>query len=92
MFPNRRDYGKSDIVKLHYRNGSKVGVDHKNWGETKGEDHYHNSCVIDKTTAQKYASMRLNELSPATRNKLYVAITRAHGQAYLINDEHTRIL
>lgn len=76
-----------DIVKLHYRNGSKVGVDHKNWGETKGEDHYHNVCVLlNKTTAQKYASGRLNELAPATRNKLYVAITRAHGQVYLIND------
>lgn len=30
-----------NIVKLHFRNSSKYGSSHRNWGDTKGEDHYH---------------------------------------------------
>lgn len=75
------------IVKLHFKNGSKYGNNHKNWGETKGEDHYQDVCVmLNKTTAEKYAAGKLCELAPATRNKLYVAITRAHGKVYLMNE------
>ena len=75
------------IVKLHYRGSSKFGAGHKNWGETKGEDHYCDVCVLlNKTTAAKYAAQKLHELQPSTKNKLYVAITRAHGKVYLINE------
>ena len=42
-------------IKLHYQNGSKAGIGHKNWGDTKGEDHYQDVCVLlNKTTASKY--------------------------------------
>lgn len=76
-----------NIVKLHYRGSSKFGAGHKNWGETKGEDHYCDVCVLlNKTTAAKYAAQKLHELQPSTKNKLYVAITRAHGKVYLINE------
>ena len=76
-----------NIVKLHFKNSSKYGSNHKNWGETKGEDHYQDVCVmLNKTTAEKYAAGKLCELAPSTRNKLYVAITRAHGKVYLINE------
>ena len=74
-------------VKLHFRNSSKYGTGHRNWGDTKGEDHYHDVCVmLNKSTATKYAAGKLHELPPSTRNKLYVAITRAHGKVYLINE------
>lgn len=76
-----------NIVKLHYRGSSKFGAGHKNWGETKGEDHYCDVCVLlNKTTSAKYAAQKLHELQPSTKNKLYVAITRAHGKVYLINE------
>lgn len=76
------------IVKLHYRESSKHGLGHKNWGETKGEDCYNDVCVmLNKTTMQKYQKGKLSELAPATRNKLYVAITRAHGNVFLISEE-----
>ena len=76
-----------NIVKLHYRGSSKFGAGHKNWGETKGEDHYCDVCVLlNKTTAAKYAAQKLHELQPSTKNKLYVAITRAHGKVYIINE------
>lgn len=77
----------SSIIKLHYQNSSQYGSGHKNWGETKGEDHYQDVCVLlNKTTAKSYAQNKLKDLSPSTRNKLYVAITRAHGKVYLVNE------
>ena len=76
-----------NIAKLHYQNSSRYGGGHRNWGDTKGEDHYHDICVmLNKNTASKYATGKLRELPPLTRNKLYVAITRAHGKVYLINE------
>lgn len=75
------------IIKLHYQNSSEYGAFHKNWGDTKGEDHYQDVCVmLNKKTAAKYAARKLHELPPTTKNKLYVAITRAHGKVYLLNE------
>lgn len=75
------------IIKLHYQNGRKYGKNHKNWGETKGEDWYGDVCVmLNKTTAAKFRAGKLFELPPPTRNKLYVAITRARGNVYFINE------
>ena len=34
----------------------------------------------------KYFTDKLCDLPPSTRNKLYVAITRAHGKVYLVNE------
>lgn len=70
-----------------YQNGHRYGSGHKNWGETKGEDCYGDVCVLlNKNTARKYAAGKLSELPASTRNKLYVAITRAHGNVYFINE------
>lgn len=86
-FQKERILSDPNIVKLHYQKAQIYGIGHKNWGETKGEDHYKDVCVLlNKNTATKYAVGRLNELSPITRNKLYVAITRAHGKVYLVNE------
>ncbi|MBD5526731.1 MAG: AAA family ATPase [Lachnospiraceae bacterium] len=75
------------IIKLHYQNGAKVGAYHKNWGETKGEDCYQDVCVmLNKKTAKERTAGRLAELPPSTKNKLYVAITRAKGNVYIINE------
>ena len=75
------------IAKLHYQNSVKCGSGHKNWGDTKGEDCYGDVCVmLNKGTMQKYKTKKLYELAPSTRNKLYVAITRAHGNVYLVSE------
>lgn len=77
----------SSIVKLHYQNSAKHGPSHKNWGDTKGEDCYQDVCVmLNKGTMKKYRAGRLSELAPSTRNKLYVAITRAHGNVYIVEE------
>ena len=77
--------GDPSVVKLHYQKSYKFGPDHRNWGDTKGEDKHQDVCVmLNKNTAKLHKQGKLNELAPATRNKLYVAITRAHGNVYLV--------
>ncbi len=77
-----------DIIKLHYQNGPKFGVGHKNWGETKGEDCYQDVCVVlNKTTFKNYSDGSLHDLKNGTKNKLYVAITRARGNCYMIKEQ-----
>ena len=34
-----------------------------------------------------YKKNKLHELPPFSRNKLYVALTRAHGNVYLIDEQ-----
>lgn len=76
------------IIKLHYQNSSKYDNGHRNWGETKGEDCYLNVCVLlNKTTMNAYKKNKLHVLPPSSRNKLYVALTRAHGNVYLIDEK-----
>lgn len=69
------------------------GVGHRNWGDTKGEDCYQDVCVLlNKTTMQAYKKDTLSKLAVSTRNKLYVAITRAKGNVYLIDEEQAKKL
>lgn len=77
----------SSIVKLHYQNSVKYGRNHKNWGETKGEDCYDDVCVLlNKNTMQSYRKGTLYNLADTTRNKLYVALTRARKNVYIIDE------
>ena len=77
----------NSIIKLHYQNGSRYGTAHRNWGETKGEDRYQDVCVLlNKTTAKARRENKLKGLPQSTRNKLYVAITRAKGNVYFIEE------
>ena len=81
-------FADGEIVKLHYQNSAKFGANHKNWGATKGEDHYHDVCVLlNKTTSAKHKAGKLQDLAPSTKNKLYVAITRARNNVYLVDEQ-----
>ena len=87
--PNNIDsiINDTNIIKLHYQKSANFGNAHRNWGDTKGEDNYTDVCVmLNKTTASKYITGGLSTLPQSTKNKLYVAITRAHGNVYLINE------
>lgn len=75
------------IIKLHYQNGARAGLCHKNWGDSKGEDHHQDVCVLlNGTTACKRTAGKLNELAASTKNKLYVALTRARGNVFLVDE------
>lgn len=76
-----------EIIKLHFQKAALAGAGHKNWGQTKGEDHYQDVCVLlNKTTAKARSTGKLNALPSSTKNKLYVALTRARGNVYLVDE------
>lgn len=75
------------IIKLHYQKATQFGFDHKNWGATKGENHGDVCVLLNGATAKKRAAGKLGDLPALTKNKLYVAITRARGNVYLIDEK-----
>lgn len=80
-------YKDPAVVKLHYNGAAKYGKGHKNWGDTKGQDCYTDVCVLlNKTAYLQYTNGTLQNLAMTTRNKLYVALTRAKGNVYLIEE------
>lgn len=82
-----------EIVKLHYQKASTFGSGHRNWGDIKGEDCYQDVCVLlNKTTMQAYKKGNLQNLAASTRNKLYVALTRAKGRVYLVEEDYAKKL
>ena len=74
-----------EIIKLFYQEYYKYKCKSKNWGDCKGENKYKDVCVVlNKTTYDYYIKNKLHELPSTTLNKLYVAISRAHGHVYFI--------
>jgi len=77
----------SNIVKLFYREHYKYNCFSRNWGDSKGEDKYHDVCtIINKTTMTHLEKGTLDQLAPTTKNKLYVALSRTKNDLYLIPD------
>jgi hypothetical protein len=75
----------TNIVKLFYQEHVKYGCYSRNWGDCKGEDIYNTVCVVlNTTTLNKYRQETLDELAPSTKNKLYVACSRAKGDLYFV--------
>lgn len=87
----KRIWNDLKVIKLHYQKASSYGKMHKNWGETKGEDCYTNVCVIlNKKTMDLYKKNNLSALPAITKNKLYVAMTRAKGNVFLIDESQLK--
>lgn len=73
-------YEDSAIVKLFYKEHYKYGCYSYNWGAAKGMDHYNDVCVVLGASAAKaFRQGTLSSVSSETRNKLYVACSRARG-------------
>jgi len=78
----------NDIIKLFYQKHYVHNCHSKNWGDCKGEDKYNKVCVVlNKTTYEKYKNNSLSELPSQTKNKLYVACSRAKSDLYLLPEE-----
>jgi superfamily I DNA/RNA helicase len=74
-----------DIVKLFYQGHHKFLGFSQNWGASKGIDHYKDVCVVlNKRTFDLFKTSKLHELNPQTRNKLYVACSRARQNLYFV--------
>ncbi|MGU1141496.1 DNA helicase UvrD [Pseudomonas aeruginosa] len=76
------------IVKLFLSEHYKYGCYSENWGASKGMDHFNDVCVVMGPGAWKdYLAERLHQANPQTRNKLYVACTRARGDLYFVPEK-----
>jgi superfamily I DNA/RNA helicase len=76
------------IVKLFYMEHYRYGCYSSNWGSSKGLDHFTDVCVVlNKKTFEQFENGDLSVLTPTTKNKLYVACSRARGNLYFISDE-----
>lgn len=74
-----------NIVKLFNSAHYKYDCYSNNWGATKGEDHYQDVCIVLTEKANKLLiKNQLNQLPPMSKNKLYVACTRAKGDLYIL--------
>ena len=93
IYINRKEDAKkivddNAIVKLFYQQHKNHACFSRNWGESKGEDNYYDVCVVlNKTTFKKYSENKLHELAPITRNKLYVALSRAKNNLYILSQD-----
>jgi len=76
------------VIKLFFNNHSKYICYSNNWGKLKGANHLVDVCVVlNNTSYRLFRSGRLNESAPLTRNKLYVACSRANGNLYLVPEQ-----
>jgi DNA helicase II / ATP-dependent DNA helicase PcrA len=78
-------YNDSSVVKLFLREHDLYRCNSMNWGASKGLDHFSNVCVaLNAATWKLFKQGRTRELPPMTRNKLYVAASRARNNLYIV--------
>ena len=81
----------NNIVKLFYQEHYKYNCFSSNYGNCKGNDQYNDVCVVlNKTTANKFESGKLHESKQSTKNKLYVALSRAKNNLYLMPESYIK--
>lgn len=72
-----------EVIKLFYQTHYKFSCFSKNWGDSKGENSYFDVCIVlNKTTMEHFED--LFNLPDQTKNKLYVACTRANNDLYFV--------
>lgn len=78
-------YERGDVVKLFWEGHARHGCWSENWGASKGVDSYvHVGVVMTRKAWDCLGTGSLSNLPSITRNKLYVACTRARGDLYLL--------
>lgn len=78
-------YKDPRTVKLFLKEHHKYDCYSQNWGASKGVDMYHDVCVVlNPGNVKAWQSGSFRDINPETRNKLYVACSRAHGNLTFI--------
>lgn len=81
-------FNDPEVVKLFYQKHYAYNCYSRNWGDCKGEDRYNKVCVVlNKKTEDKFNADKLQELTAQTKNKLYVACSRAKGDLYFVSEK-----
>ncbi|MGV3632268.1 MAG: UvrD-helicase domain-containing protein [Bacteroidota bacterium] len=78
----------NSIVKLFYSSHNSYQCFSNNWGACKGENKYFDvAVVLNANTYRLFSTGNLHKLPAGTKNKLYVAITRAKNNVYFIEEK-----
>lgn len=78
-------YDDTNTVKLFYKGHYKYGCFSHNWGASKGIDRYQDVCVVlNPANVKAWHSGSFRDINAETRNKLYVACSRARGDLTFI--------
>lgn len=78
-------YWDPKTVKLFYKEHQKYGCFSQNWGASKGMDCYEDVCVVlNLVNLKAWKAGSFRDINPETRNKLYVACSRARGNLTFI--------
>ena len=73
-------YEDPKIVKLFYQEHHKYACYSQNWGASKGVDRYQDVCVVlNPDNVKAWHRGSFCDINAKTRNKLYVACSRARG-------------
>jgi hypothetical protein len=87
--PDRAEqlYYCNKTIKLFYQASNKYKGFVDNWGAVKGVDCYDDVCVVlNPKTLKHFQNSDLKNLAPQTKNKLYVACTRAKQNLYFVSE------
>ncbi|MES2363305.1 MAG: AAA family ATPase [Pseudomonadota bacterium] len=80
-------HAASGTVKLFYQEHGRYGCYSQTWGDSKGRDHYQDVCVVlNPESWKRYSAGTLSEMAAVSRNKLYVACSRARGDLHVMPD------
>ncbi len=78
-------FHQDHIVKLFYQSHHRFPCFSDNWGASKGVDDYDSVCVVlNKKSESLFRESKMHELPPTTKNKLYVACTRARSELFFV--------
>ncbi|HEY4370989.1 MAG TPA: DNA helicase UvrD [Burkholderiales bacterium] len=73
-------FNHAGTVKLFYKEHYKYACYSQNWGASKGIDKYQDVCVVlNQGNVKAWQAGSFRDINPETRNKLYVACSRARG-------------
>lgn len=79
------------VIKLFYREHHRYGCYSLNWGASKGLDHFQDVCIVMGAAHWKLLTRQeLAALPSSSRNRLYVACSRARGSIYFVPETHLR--
>jgi DNA helicase-2/ATP-dependent DNA helicase PcrA len=80
----------NSIIKLFYEEHYKYNCRSENWGASKGMTYDDVCVVLNKDALQKFEKQNLKSLAPTTKNKFYVACSRAKNNLYFVSDRFVR--
>lgn len=79
-------------VKLFYKEHQKYGCFSQNWGASKGMDRYEDVCVVlNPGNVKAWNAGSFRDINPETRNKLYVACSRARGNLTFVPESLLKV-